>query len=91
MKIGILTFHQAENFGAILQTYALQTYLQKQGYSVEVIDYRCKSIEVHYQILNPSVLFIRKNVFISFQEYVERFRNLRDRFVRKGKFNVSSK
>lgn len=86
MKIGILTFHQAENFGAILQTYALQTYLQKQGYSVEVIDYRCKSIEVHYQILNPSVLFIRKNVFISFQEYVERFRNLRDRFVRKGKF-----
>lgn len=86
MKIGILTFHQAENFGAVLQVYALQTYLQKQGYSVEIINYNCKSIEVHYQILNPSVLFTRKNIFISFQEYLERFKNLRDRFIRKDKF-----
>lgn len=40
MKIGILTFHWAHNYGAVLQAYALQTYLQHQGYDVEIIDYR---------------------------------------------------
>ena len=40
MKIGILTFHWAYNYGAVLQAYALQTYLEKQGHCVEIIDYR---------------------------------------------------
>lgn len=40
MKIGIMTFHWATNYGAILQSYALQTYLEKQGHTVEIIDYR---------------------------------------------------
>ena len=40
MKIGIITFHFASNQGAVLQCYALQTYLEKQGHMVEVIDYR---------------------------------------------------
>ncbi len=40
MKIGIITFHWAPNCGAVLQAYALQTYLQKLGNSVEIIDYR---------------------------------------------------
>lgn len=42
MKIGILTFHAALNSGAVLQAYALQTYLSRQGYDVEVINYRRK-------------------------------------------------
>ena len=45
-KIGILTFHRAENFGAVLQAYALQQYVTNLGYDVEIIDYRCKSIEI---------------------------------------------
>lgn len=40
MKIGILTYHRSENYGAVLQAYALKTYLQKQGYDAEFIDYR---------------------------------------------------
>ena len=55
MKIGILTFHRAENFGATLQAYALQTYLSQLGNDVEIIDYRCTSIERNYDILNPRV------------------------------------
>lgn len=27
MKIGVLTFHRANNYGAVLQAYALQKYL----------------------------------------------------------------
>ena len=38
-KIGILTFHNAVNYGAILQCYALQNALEQRGYNVEVIDY----------------------------------------------------
>lgn len=40
MKIGILTFHNALNQGAVLQAYALQTYIEEKGHEVEFIDYR---------------------------------------------------
>ena len=40
MKIGILTFHAAHNYGAVLQCYALQTYLCSKGHDVSIIDYR---------------------------------------------------
>ena len=40
MKVGILTFHNALNQGAVLQAYALQTYIEKKGHEVEFIDYR---------------------------------------------------
>ena len=39
MRIGILTFHYALNQGAVLQAYALQTYLERLGHQVEFIDY----------------------------------------------------
>ena len=45
MKIGILTFHRAINFGAVLQCYALYCTLRGMGHEVEVIDYRPESIE----------------------------------------------
>lgn len=39
MKIGILTFHCAYNFGAVLQSYALFTFLKMQQYEVEIVNY----------------------------------------------------
>lgn len=45
MKIGILTFHRAHNYGAVLQAYALVTYLREVGYNAEIVDYRPKAIE----------------------------------------------
>ena len=39
MNIGTITFHWATNYGAVLQSYALQKYLFKLGYNVEIIDY----------------------------------------------------
>lgn len=39
MKIGIVTFHNALNAGAVLQAYALQTFLTQLGHKVEFIDY----------------------------------------------------
>lgn len=39
MKIGILTYHRAENYGALLQAYALLTYLRSLGHDVSFVDY----------------------------------------------------
>lgn len=38
-KVGIVTFHQAPNFGAVLQAYALQRYLMRIGIDNEIVDY----------------------------------------------------
>ena len=38
-KIGILTYHRAENYGALLQAYALRTYLTGLGHDVDFVDY----------------------------------------------------
>lgn len=86
MKIAVLTFHRAENFGAVLQVYALQTYLTKQGYEVRIIDYRSKAIESQYQIFNPSILWSRKNIWISLCTYLHRFKHLVIRQTRKRKY-----
>lgn len=85
IKIGILTYHRADNFGALLQSYALVTYLREEGYDAEIIDYRCRKIEAQYQVFCPQLLLTRKNVFVSIREYVERFKNVRDRKVRRRK------
>ena len=39
MKIGIITFHWGTNYGAVLQAFALQQYLERCGYEVEIINY----------------------------------------------------
>lgn len=38
MKIGILTFHWAQNYGAVLQCFALKCKLEEMGHDVWVID-----------------------------------------------------
>ncbi|MFI3288288.1 MAG: polysaccharide pyruvyl transferase family protein [Rikenellaceae bacterium] len=44
-KVGILTFHRAHNYGAVLQCYALQEVLKAMGCDVVVIDFRQRQIE----------------------------------------------
>lgn len=38
-KIGILTFHYSQNYGALLQSYSLSKVLSSLGYDVEIINY----------------------------------------------------
>ncbi len=49
MKIGILTFHNAHNYGAVLQAYALRTKLRAMGHKVKIINYRNPQIEAAYK------------------------------------------
>lgn len=60
MKIGILTFHWATNYGAVLQAYALQQYLALHGYDVEIIDYVPLRVKRMETISNIRQLAIRK-------------------------------
>ncbi|MEE0265821.1 MAG: polysaccharide pyruvyl transferase family protein [Acutalibacteraceae bacterium] len=50
-KLGIVTFHHALSYGAVLQTYALQNFLNDMGVENEVINYRCKFIEDRAKIV----------------------------------------
>lgn len=45
--IGLLTYHQCHNYGAVLQAYALQNYLKNNGYDSEYINITNKTIEWH--------------------------------------------
>ena len=65
MKIGILTFHWATNYGAVLQSYALQTYLENLGHTVEIIDYKPGQYD------DTLSSFIRARKFLHFSDYLK--------------------
>lgn len=54
MRIGILTFHRAINYGAFLQAFALKTYLTSLGNEVELVDYWPKGHADGYRLLPHS-------------------------------------
>lgn len=54
----IITMHCPLNYGAILQTYALQTYIESLGVNVRVIDYR-----PDYIVDNQSYMYIGDDRF----------------------------
>lgn len=80
MKIGILTYHCAHNYGAVLQCYALQSYLRSLGHEVFVVDY--KPSYFHYGLFvwykwlsaNPvklinKLLFQTKTFFVQLKRF----------------------
>lgn len=94
MKVGIITFHRAHNYGAVLQCYALQEVLKRMGHDVYVIDYYQPATEETYKILSAKII---KKLLLhprSLQRYFQRiflriergkkFQNFRQRF-----FNLS--
>lgn len=59
MRIGILTFHCARNYGAMLQCYALQEWLSACGHDVSVLNYRpdymdCDTPKFRWWYLKPT-------------------------------------
>lgn len=61
MKIGILTYHRAENYGALLQAYALKTYLESLGHNVSFVDYWPKYHSDYFRLF-PLGRFRKKNI-----------------------------
>lgn len=69
MKIGILTFHCAHNYGAVLQAYALQEKLKNMGHEVEIIDYRPDYLVDTYKAFSLKNIFTY-NAIIAFKKIV---------------------
>lgn len=83
MKIGIVTFHCAYNYGSVLQAWALKSFLEQYGHEVHVIDYRSRNFD-QYRLLRfhnvknliSDIVFLprnlrRKSNFLGFQsEYL---------------------
>ena len=94
MKIGILTFHRAHNYGAVLQCFALQEILRRRGHDVRIIDYRQPWIEEFYKLfsirmlrdsggVSAAVAYLRKNTkkFLLAPSRSSNFRRFRDSFL----------
>jgi len=63
LRVGIITFHSALNYGAVLQGYALCRALREMGAEAEIIDYRCKAIQEEYCLINTrSVRSLLKSI-----------------------------
>jgi len=54
-KVGIVTFHRAMNYGAVLQTYAFQQKLRNEGLICDVIDQRNDRVDIHYGAHRPKL------------------------------------
>lgn len=61
MKIGIVTFVKADNYGAELQAYALQKKLNMMGYDAEVLD-----LEKEQGVMSSS----KRNIYISLKNRI---------------------
>lgn len=89
MKVGILTLHNANNYGAVLQAYALQTYLLNSGIDVEIIDFT-PNINSNKNIAKRS--YIRKLItYVSQPKAYFDMKNKRKKFCefRKSNFKLS--
>ncbi len=72
MKIGILTFHRAINYGAVMQAYSLQTRLQNEfpEDEVEIIDYNSRTREL-FKIKCPLVFCYRRSIREGIQKIIQ--------------------
>ena len=63
MKIGILTFHWATNYGAVLQTYALQTFLESKGHEVVIINYKPRNYDNNFWTYIRNRKFLKHSLY----------------------------
>lgn len=82
-KIGIITFHKANNYGAVLQLYALNEVLKKdKNNEVFVVDYNNKFLYKNHKLFHP----LRKNLIKYFKDIFYDFKYIRKNIKRINKF-----
>lgn len=67
MKVGVLTFHFAHNYGAVLQCFALARHLESRGHETFVINHTIEHITQNYKWFNIHRI-VRKNIFEGLKE-----------------------
>lgn len=89
MRIGILTFHRALNFGAVLQCYALQTALEKYNIEVEIIDYHNEFIQNFYSPFYIEKYNLKKIAYMVYAFKSKYIRNRTFQTFRENNLHVS--
>lgn len=84
-KVGIVTFHHAHNYGAVLQCLALKIVIKNLGYEVYVVDHRNKLIEDVYRN-NVSIDFSH-GILKGIKSFVKKFLEFIPLNLRIRKFN----
>ena len=95
MKVGLITYHSAYNFGSVLQAYATQAIISQLGHKVEIINYRMPSQKNFYRLFPKNIG--KKQLIINLltlstvgkrKKRQEKYENLFDRlFVLTEEFN----
>ena len=94
MKVALITYHDAHNYGAVLQAYALKTIIQQLGYSCDIINFQNEYINsiIGDVLLNSNinldnsyaVIRAKEQIFQEIKKYLTSTENL-------GLFNKSAK
>lgn len=82
VRTATITFHKAVNYGAILQTYALQQSILKLGVDNNIIDYDCKFVSDVYKLINIKSIKLFIKSLIAFRIYYHR-KNKFKSFIKK--------
>lgn len=72
-KIDIITFQNAHNYGATLQTYALQRFLNDKNYEANDINYKDKEIGEQYKIFRVNTkneLSFAKSIVVGIRDFI---------------------
>ncbi len=89
-RVLTITFHRANNYGAMLQTYALQKVLEKK-YETAIIDYYCDYVFENYELLqNPKNFKAFLISFLKLPVYYSRYKNF-SQFRKQLKFTKKYK
>lgn len=91
MKVGILTFYCAHNYGAVLQCYATQEFLCSKGHDVEIINYRPEYLLKPYllfdikRVLRRNPILFLKLIIVELLMFCNRYKRFRgfERFITK--------
>lgn len=96
-KVGILTYHSSDNYGSVLQAYALRKYLSSFC-DAQIVDYRKPEVKELYKIFKPlnSKYNIVTNLynFLYYGKLIRRkreYESFRQNFLKLSEFEINDK
>lgn len=81
MKYGIITFHRAENFGSVLQAWALSRFVKNQDNEAQVIDFDYQYDSKQYRLFRRHLYIKRPQAFIGDLLYLKYNKSRKQKFT----------
>jgi polysaccharide pyruvyl transferase WcaK-like protein len=98
VKVGIVTFHSARSYGAVLQSFALKNYLEQNNCNVEIINYNALfklkwptgfwTLKTQFNISNLRSYFMFKKFRREYLNLGPSIRSISDKSLLDGKYDI---